>query len=285
MGRTMKSAVEFQLGLVGYPVSHSRSPEIFHGFFQETGFVGGKYHLFEIPNADDLGRFITQAKRGELGSALIRQGVDFSAEAPLIGFNVTVPYKQMIMPYLDDLSAEARAVGAVNTVLLKKSQKRLSLVGHNTDVVGFAKSMETFEQNTKKAISNAIILGNGGSAKAVQFTLSTKKIPFQIWQRNAWLNPNTAQSSDFEDNLQENTLIINTTPVGMWPKTEDCLKLPWNSIQSNHRLIDLIYNPAETLLMQKFQSKGAYSMNGALMLREQAVEAWRLFQQNIHERV
>ena len=261
----MKETKAFRLGLLGHPVSHSKSPEIFGRFFEESGFNEGEYVLFDLPS---MGEFQT----------LIES--EINNDIPLKGFNVTVPYKVDILPYLDHLSAEARAVGAVNTVLVVGKPGSHELHGHNTDVFGFAQSLAQAQLSMQTPISNAIIFGHGGSAKAVQFALRQAHIPFQTWHRNQWITEANNPTNPLE-HQQSHSLFINTTPLGMWPNTEGSVTCPWETIGNTHRLIDLVYNPSETTLMKRFADRGAWVMNGAHMLQQQAVAAWTLFRENI----
>ena len=261
----MKETKAFRLGLLGHPVSHSKSPEIFGRFFAESGLNRCSYELFDLNEIADFPSFI----RTELDRDL-----------PLRGFNVTVPHKADIIPYLDHLSAEARAVGAVNTVLIVGSNNHYHLQGHNTDVIGFAQSLQVAQTALPNPISNAIIFGNGGSAKAVKYALQNQNIHFHIWHRNHWINE-THECENPAKYIQPNTLFVHTTPLGMWPNTVTAIEWPMNLITPTHRLIDLVYNPSETTLMKRFAERGAWVMNGAHMLEQQAVAAWTLFQENI----
>lgn len=253
-----------RLGLLGHPVSHSKSPEIFNRFFAESGLTRCRYELFDLNDIADFPSFI----RTELDRDL-----------PLRGFNVTVPHKVDIIPYLDQLSAEARAVGAVNTVLVVGSKDQYQLQGHNTDVIGFSQSLLKAQSALQNPISNAVIFGNGGSAQAVKYALQNQNIPFHIWHRNRWINE-AHESQDPEKYIKANTLFVHTTPLGMWPNTETAIEWPANLIAPTHRLIDLVYNPSETVLMKRFSNQGAWVMNGAYMLEQQAVAAWMLFSSN-----
>lgn len=262
----MQQPRAFRLGLLGHPVSHSKSPEIFGAFFGEEGLKEAGYQLFDLSSMEDFQAFLEDQLKQDI---------------PLIGFNVTVPHKVGIMGYLDSVSAGARAVGAVNTVLVERSNTGIVLRGFNTDVDGFSESLTHIRNQSNTEFSNAILLGNGGSAKAVKFVLEQQQIPYVVWHRNQILGEHPVQST-LSDCIQPNTLFIHTTPVGMWPNTQDCIALPWNEIRSTHRLIDLVYNPETTILMQRFQEIGATAMNGKSMLEHQAIAAWNLFKRNIY---
>ncbi len=254
----MTSAKAFRLGLIGHPVSHSKSPEIFREKFDREGFPNASYELFDLPNLDNFGAWIKQ------------QGI---ADIPLRGFNVTVPHKTQIIPFLTTISAEAQAIQAVNTVVVSRDPitQEIQLHGHNTDVDGFAKSLEIISDS---AITQAIILGNGGSAKAVRHILKRQNIPHFTLHRGRILETNTPLN---ELQIPPHTLIIQTTPVGMWPNIEAHIEFPFHQLNPTHVVIDLIYNPAQTTFMQKCEERGPITLNGQTMLNAQAETAWQLF--------
>ena len=271
----MTSTKAFRLGLVGHPVSHSKSPEIFREKFDREGFFNASYELFDLPTLDNFDVWIQQQA---------------NAAIPLIGFNVTVPHKTAVIPYLTSISDEAKAIQAVNTVVITRNNinQEIQLHGHNTDVDGFAKSLEIVnemrieKQNPQSAlktisdsaITQAIILGNGGSAKAVRYILNRQNIPNFTIHRGRILEINTP----FETyQIPPNTLIVQTTPVGMWPKIEETIEFPFNQLNPSHVVIDLIYNPSQTTFMQKCEERGAITLNGQTMLHAQAETAWQLF--------
>ena len=271
----MTSAKAFRLGLIGHPVSHSKSPEIFRGKFDREGFSNASYELFDLPNLDNFGAWIKQQA---------------NADIPLLGFNVTVPHKTQIIPFLTTISAEAQAIQAVNTVVVSRDPitHEIELHGHNTDVDGFAKSLEIGNEMriaklnpqsalqiiSDSAITQAIILGNGGSAKAVRHILNRQNIPHFTLHRGRILETNTPLN---ELQIPPHTLIIQTTPVGMWPNIEAHIEFPFHQLNPTHVVIDLIYNPAQTTFMQKCEERGAITLNGQTMLNAQAETAWQLF--------
>ena len=271
----MTSAKAFRLGLIGHPVSHSKSPEIFRGKFDREGFSNASYELFDLPNLDNFGAWIKQQA---------------NADIPLLGFNVTVPHKTQIIPFLTTISAEAQAIQAVNTVVVSRNPitQEIQLHGHNTDVDGFAKSLEIVNEMriaklnpqsalqiiSDSAITQAIILGNGGSAKAVRHILNRQNIPHFTLHRGRILETNTPLN---ELQIPPHTLIIQTTPVGMWPNIEAHIEFPFPQLNPTHVVIDLIYNPAQTTFMQKCEERGAITLNGQTMLNAQAETAWQLF--------
>ena len=271
----MTSAKAFRLGLIGHPVSHSKSPEIFREKFDREGFSNATYELFDLPNLDNFGAWIKQQA---------------NADIPLIGFNVTVPHKTQIIPFLTTISAEAQAIQAVNTVVVSRGPitHEIELHGHNTDVDGFAKSLEIVNEMriaklnpqsalqiiSDSAITQAIVLGNGGSAKAVRHILNRQNIPHFTLHRGRILETNIPLN---EFQIPSHTLIIQTTPVGMWPNIEAHIEFPFHQLNPTHVVIDLIYNPAQTTFMQKCEERGAITLNGQTMLNAQAETAWQLF--------
>ena len=271
----MTSAKAFRLGLIGHPVSHSKSPEIFREKFDREGFSNASYELFDLPNLENFGAWINQQT---------------NADIPLLGFNVTVPHKTQIIPFLTTISAEAQAIQAVNTVVVSRDPitQEIQLHGHNTDVDGFAKSLEIVNEMgieklnpqsalqtiSDSAITQAIVLGNGGSAKAVRHILNRQNIPHFTLHRGRILETNTPLN---ELQIPSHTIIIQTTPVGMWPNIEAHIEFPFHQLNPTHVVIDLIYNPAQTTFMQKCEERGAITLNGQTMLNAQAETAWQLF--------
>ena len=271
----MTSAKAFRLGLIGHPVSHSKSPEIFRGKFDREGFSNATYELFDLPNLENFGAWIKQQT---------------NVDIPLLGFNVTVPHKTQIIPFLTTITAEAQAIQAVNTVVVSRDPitHEIELHGHNTDVDGFAKSLEIVNEMRiaklnpqsalqtilDSAITQAIVLGNGGSAKAVRHILNRQNIPHFTLHRGRILETNTPLN---ELQIPPHTLIIQTTPVGMWPNIEAHIEFPFHQLNPTHVVIDLIYNPAQTTFMQKCEERGAITLNGQTMLNAQAETAWQLF--------
>ena len=271
----MTSTKAFRLGLIGHPVSHSKSPEIFREKFDREGFSNASYELFDLPTLDHFDVWIQQQA---------------NADIPLIGFNVTVPHKTSVIPYLTTISDEASAIQAVNTVVITRNKidQKIALHGHNTDVDGFAKSLEIVnemrieKQNPQSAlktisdsaITQAIILGNGGSAKAVRHILNQQNISNFTVHRGRIVETNTPFDAY---QIPPNALIVQTTPVGMWPNIEAHIEFPFNQLNPSHVVIDLIYNPSKTTFMQKCEERGAITFNGQTMLHAQAETAWQLF--------
>lgn len=242
-------------GLLGFPLGHSFSANFFNEKFRREG-IDAEYRNFELP---DIGDFM-----------------ELVAEHPeLRGLNVTIPYKKQILPYLTKLSDQAREIGAVNTVRLVYDDERnlTALEGFNTDAPAFARTLAPLLPG--EAVS-ALVLGSGGASRAVRAALNWLGVRFTIVSRT----PAEGQL-DYDQLSPEimaaNKVIINTTPLGMHPKTEECPPLPYELLTSGHICYDLVYNPAETLFMKKAAAKGATTCNGLAMLHLQALLAWQIW--------
>lgn len=240
-------------GLIGYPLSHSFSKKYFGDKFLREQITDSQYELFEISN--------------------IQLVKDIFAQPNLQGFNVTIPYKHDIMDYLDDFDHSAKKVGAVNVVKIHENGKR---IGFNSDYYGFRQSLESWIPDLKKC--KALILGTGGAAKAVITVLQDLSIPFLKISRDANkgdMNYEQLQSSP--KTLQEHSLIINTTPLGMAPNTDAKPDLDYSIMNEKFHLYDLIYNPAETKFMIEGKKRGAKTKNGLEMLELQAEKSWEIW--------
>lgn len=237
-------------GLTGYPLGHSFSKKYFNTKFEREGLGGCYFELFPIENIEQF-------------PALLKQNPG------LKGMAVTIPYKQSVMQYLQEFSADAKKIGAVNCIEFLPT----GLKGHNTDVIGFEKSFSPVLNTTHK---KALILGSGGASKAVQFVLQKLHIPFLIVSRNSneGMIPYDAIDKTL---LDEYTIIINCSPVGMSPKEGKKPGLPYEHIGSAHYLYDLVYQPAETLFLKEGKERGAVVKNGYEMLVLQAEENWRIW--------
>lgn len=246
-------------GLLGKSLGHSFSKDYFTEKFSRLN-LNHTYRNIELDDISKIIEFVHNHK-------------------DLKGFNVTVPYKESIIPYLDDLDETAREVGAVNTVKVFDNGK---LKGFNTDVVGFKTIICQLSDISKKG--TALILGSGGASKAVQYVLKKENIPFKIASRNAnklgIRNEKLVIIGYDEVNaigFSPYSIIINTTPVGMFPNVDECLVLPYSTIESHHVFIDLIYNPEETVFLRNARLKGATTFNGMKMLHEQAEASWKIW--------
>ncbi len=249
-------------GLLGKSLGHSFSKDYFTKKFSELN-LNYSYQNIEIENISDIIPFIKENKN-------------------LKGFNVTVPYKEEIIPFLDFIDDTAKEVGAVNTVKIYDYGR---LKGFNTDVIGFEKLLEESQsrKDTKShSFSNALIFGSGGASKAVQYVLNKKNIPYKIVSRAFKLGVRSVELGVGYDEINATgfspySIIINTTPVGMFPNVNECLELPYSTIESRHIFIDLIYNPEETLFLKNARLNGASTYNGLKMLHEQAEASWRIW--------
>ena len=231
--------------LIGHPVSHSFSAQYLNARFKNED-IEAHYELIDMP---DLSQFPDLVRSGKYN-----------------GFNVTIPHKKAIIPYLDELSPEAKAVGAVNVIEISNNK----LIGHNTDIIGFH---NTFTPLLKPYHTHAVILGTGGASQAVQYVLNKLNIPFQLIT-HAQLDTNTI--------TQLAPIIINTTPLGMHPNTDTAPNIDYNQLTDKHLLYDLVYNPTETKFLQLGAQHGATIQNGLAMLHSQADEALKIWLKNTH---
>lgn len=240
-------------GLLGRKLGHSFSKEYFTDKFSRLN-LNDSYVNIELDDVSEIISFVKENK-------------------DLKGFNVTVPYKEAIIPYLDDIDNVAKEVGAVNTV---KVYNNGMLKGFNTDVIGFEKLLESTRLQDYKTTS--LIFGSGGASKSVQYVLRKNNIPFRIVSRNVDLGIKISYDEINSTGFSPYSLVINTTPVGMFPNVNEYLELPYSTITSQNIFIDLIYNPAETVFLEKARLKGAAVFNGLTMLYEQAEAAWKIWE-------
>lgn len=242
-------------GLIGFPLSHSFSAKYFAKKFESENISDADYRLFPF---EDISGIIP----------LIEQNHD------LQGFNVTIPYKVAILPYLDAITEAAKSVGAVNCVKIERNESGNTLTGYNTDVYGFRESLvpalKTFHHK-------ALVLGTGGAAKAVCYTLHELGIKSTLVSRSGNEESVLKYPQLNEEIIVDNLLIINTTPVGTYPDTEKCPDIPYQFLSNKHLLFDLIYNPAETLFLQLGHEAGAITLNGSKMLELQAEKSWEIW--------
>ena len=241
-------------GLIGYPLGHSFSISYFNQRFQDEG-IDAVYENFEIPSIEALDEVI-------------------GANPELKGLNVTIPYKEKVIPYLDSITQEARAIGAVNVIKVTHEGRNTKLKGFNSDVIGFTKSIEPMLE--KKWHKKALILGTGGASKAINFGLHHLGLETVFVSR--YERPDTIQYDKITpDVVKEYNVIVNCTPLGMYPKTEECPQLPYEAMDSHTILYDLIYNPDETLFMKRGARYGAQTKNGLEMLLLQAFASWEFW--------
>ena len=241
-------------GLIGYPLGHSFSIGYHNQRFADEG-INAKYYNFEIKD--------------------IEQIIEVLGQNPeLKGLNVTIPYKEKVLPYLDYVSPEARAIGAVNVIRVLHEGSKIVLRGYNSDVIGFVQSIEPMLESHHK---KALVLGTGGASKAVTYGLKSLGIEPVCVSR--YERPGTVQyESITPDVVHEYNVIVNCTPVGMFPKTDACPTLPYDALDEDNILYDLIYNPDETLFMKKGAERGAQVKNGLEMLLLQAFASWEFWQ-------
>ena len=241
-----------QYGLIGKMLGHSFSQRYFEEKFALTGRFDCRYNLYELPSLEGFREFV-------------------DAVPDLMGLNVTIPYKQAVMPLLDELDPEAEAVGAVNTVRVRREEGRLRLAGYNTDVEGFRRSLAGHPLPPR-----ALVLGTGGAAAAVTYVLRQWGVEYKMVSRR----PTAEQAAYGEITpalVREWPWLINCTPVGMYPDVETCPPVPYEALTGNNFLYDLVYNPEETLFLRRGRERGALTQNGLKMLHLQADAAWEIW--------
>ena len=240
-------------GLLGKDIEYSFSRGYFTEKFEKLDLQKCKYVNFDIQKIEDF-------------TAVIKEGGD-----SLGGINVTIPYKEEVMKYLDKLDETAKAIGAVNTI---KFTKRGNLKGYNSDVVGFEKSIFPL---IKKHHKRALILGTGGASKAIAYALKKNDIKFKFVSRKPEGKKEISYQDLTEEMMEKYQIIINSSPVGTSPNTDRCPDIPYQFITENHLLYDLIYNPEVTTFLAKGKAQGATIKNGYEMLQLQAEESWRIW--------
>ena len=232
-------------GLIGKSLSHSFSKGYFNKKFHNENINDAKYKNFELKNISEFKALISKEK--------------------LSGLNITIPHKQSIIPFLDKLTPQAKAIGAVNTIQFKDNK----LIGHNTDAIGFKQSIYPLLNERKKAL----ILGNGGASKAVQYVLKKLNIEYKIVSRKS--------SFDYSDisikSIGYYDIIINTTPLGTYPKTAESPQIPYKQLNKKHLLFDMIYNPTESTFLRFGKTKNCSIQNGLEMLEIQAESSWKIW--------
>lgn len=238
-------------GLIGYPLTHSYSKKYFSEKFEREKLVDCSYELFPLVSVDELPQLI-------------------SSHPSLAGLNVTIPYKQKVLSILDDRQAIPAAVDACNCIHIRNGR----LTGYNTDITGFQKSLQPLLQTHH---SHALVLGNGGASAAVQYVLQQLGIAYKVVSRVLHGNSSLTYNDLDRNILEQHFLIVNTTPMGMYPYTDSCPDIPYQFLSQKHILYDLVYNPARTLFLQKGEERGTAIKNGEEMLLLQAEESWRIW--------
>ena len=241
-----------KFGLIGYPLSHSFSVGYFAEKFTRENIRDCEYLNFPI---DSITEF----------SGLIR------SNSELCGLNVTIPYKEQVIPFLDEIETTAKRIGAVNTIKFILSRDKKILKGFNTDIYGFS---EALREIMSKKVENALILGTGGASKAVAFSLDEMGIKYSFVSRKTG---HLAYSNLDKSIIDQHKLIINTTPLGTYPDIDVFPDIPYRFLTSSHILFDLIYNPAETVFLRKGREQGARIVNGLRMLHLQAEKSWEIW--------
>ena len=246
-----------RFGLLGFPLTHSYSQNFFENKFKQLDLKDHVYDLFEMENLENF-------------------TVLFEKHPDLVGLNVTVPHKRNIIPLLDHLDKTASKVGACNVILNNKGK----LIGYNTDYMAFKNSFSQWIGKNDK--NNALVLGTGGASHAVTVALSDLGIPYQKVSRSLKNGDYTYQDICLDPHLLEQFhLLINTTPLGMYPQINTCPDLPYEKISSHHFLYDLVYNPEKTLFLKRGKIKGAKTKNGLEMLKLQAEHSWTIWSNHI----
>ena len=241
-------------GLVGFPLGHSFSRRFFTEKFSKEN-IEAEYLNFEIPSIEEFPNII-------------------SSNPYLKGLNVTIPYKQQVMQFLDALSPEAKAIGAVNVVKVSHHDGKVNLIGHNSDVIGFVNSIKPLIKEHHK---KALILGTGGASRAIHYGLE-KKLGLETLFVSRSKRPGMITYEDINaDTLSEYEVIVNCSPCGMHPHVDECPALPYQFMTDRHLLYDLVYNPEETLFMKKGAAQGANVKNGYEMLILQAIASWEIW--------
>jgi shikimate dehydrogenase len=241
-----------KFGLIGFPLGHSFSKKYFTEKFAREGRSDCQFELYEFPQVTDFANLILQEKALE-------------------GLSVTIPYKEQIIPFLDALDPACEQIGAVNCIRIREEKK----VGFNTDYLGFKQSLQAWLGD---AIPSALVLGTGGASKAVQQALRDLEVSYQLVSRTQQEGQLTYQ--DLSENkawLESHPLVINTTPLGTFPKVEGTPELPLEQLNESHLVYDLVYNPPITRLMRECMDRGGKAKNGQDMLELQAEAAWSIW--------
>lgn len=242
-------------GLIGYPLVHSFSISYFNEKFKNEN-IDAVYENYEIPTIEQFSEII-------------------ETNPELQGINVTIPYKEKVISYLDYISPEAREIGAVNVIKVIHKGKKTIMKGYNSDVIGFTRSIEPLLEPFHK---KALILGTGGAAKAIDFGLKSLKLETMKVSRSD--KPGTMRYDQITpDMMKEWNVIVNCTPCGMYPHSDECPNLPYEAMDDHTLLYDLIYNPDETMFMNKGKEHGANVKNGLEMLLLQAFASWEFWHQ------
>ena len=238
-------------GLIGYPLGHSFSKEYFTEKFKREKLTDCFFEAFPIPSIDEL-------------SLVLKNNPS------LKGFGVTIPYKEQVLRYVDEISEDVKSIGAANCIRISANK----LIAYNTDIIGFEIS---FRKHLKPSHTQALVLGTGGASKAVQFVLKKLNINFLVVTRNEIAQKGFIKYPEITEAIDEYPVIINCTPVGMFPHENLAPDIPYQLLTPNHYLYDLVYKPAKTLFLQKGEEAGAITENGYEMLVIQGEENWKIW--------
>lgn len=240
-------------GLIGFPLGHSFSKSFFNEKFQSEN-IHAEYINYEIPEIKKLKKILTTEKE-------------------LCGLNVTLPYKEAVIPYLDEIDDVARKIGAVNVIKFIRSGNQLKTKGYNSDIIGFSDSIEPL---LTEARSHALVLGTGGAAKAI--CVGLENLGIEVTKVSRVRKPGCISYDDITPEIMfRNKIIVNTTPLGMYPNIESCPNIQYDKLTPEHLCYDLIYNPDETLFLKKSAQYGAETKNGLEMLLLQAFATWDIW--------
>lgn len=245
-----------QFGLIGFPLTHSFSKKYFSEKF-ENEQIEAVYELYELTQIEEFPELLNRVN--------------------LSGLNVTIPYKEKVIPYLDILDETAEKIGAVNVIKFIHINNRLILKGYNSDASGFEQSLKPY---LKSHHQKALILGTGGASKAINYVLQKLGIEVTFVSRTPKLGQLTYSKINMEI-MQDNLIIINASPVGTFPHANECSAIPYEFISDKHLLFDVVYNPTETLFLKKGKERGAATQNGEEMLQGQARAAWKIWNEEI----
>ena len=238
-------------GLIGHPLTHSFSKKYFTEKFEKEHLTDCKFELFDIPTINDLRVILAQ-------------------NTNLKGLSVTIPYKEVVMEYLDEIDETAKKIGAVNTIKIENNK----LIGYNTDYFGFKQSLKPFLEISQE---RALILGTGGASKAVYHALTSLNINCLFVSRNPKNDNEISYEEVNEYVIRNHQIIVNATPIGTFPNINEKPAIKYNEITSKHLLYDLVYNPSETQFLKEGKQRGAMVLNGLQMLQLQAEKAWEIW--------
>lgn len=241
-------------GLIGYPLGHSFSKNFFNEKFQSEN-INAEYINFEIPTIEDLPKVI-------------------SDNPDLAGLNVTIPYKEKVISYLDKVDDVAASIGAVNVIKIGHVKGKVRLTGYNSDIIGFTRSIEPLLEPYHK---KALILGTGGASKAIRQGLVQLGLETLFVSRNKHNDTTITYGEITPEIMDEYKVIVNCTPIGMYPQADKCPDIPYDLVTPKHLLYDLLYNPNTTLFMKKGSDHGAIVKNGLEMLLLQAFASWEIW--------